>query len=341
MVKQTAIVILNWNGKHFLEQFLPSVTAYSSLPGVSVIVADNGSTDDSLAFLEAHYPHIRIIRLDQNYGFTGGYNRALMQVEADYYILLNSDIEVTENWLTPLLKLMDDHPEVAVCMPKIRSFHNREYFEYAGAAGGFIDKFGYPFCRGRILKHIEKDEGQYDTTREVFWATGACMMVRTEVFRQLGGLDEDFFAHMEEIDFCWRAKRLGYKVMCCPASLVYHVGGGTLPNNTPRKLFLNYRNNLYMLYKNVGPKKRRTTIFIRMCLDGVSALIYFSTGNVAFFKTVFGAHKAFRKYRKAVQVKQINTQMKNTSCIYRHSIVWKFYTKKKRRLRFSDLGEIS
>ena len=337
-MKTTAVVILNWNGKHFLERFLPSVLAYSNQPGVSIVVADNGSTDESLSFLQQQYPQVRLISLDQNYGFTGGYNRSLAQVNADYYLLLNSDIEVTENWLTPLLNLMERDSDVAVCMPKIRSYDRREYFEYAGAAGGFIDKYGYPFCRGRILSHIEKDEGQYDSVHEIFWATGACMLVRADLYWELGGLDEDFFAHMEEIDFCWRAKNHGYKVMCCPTSVVYHVGGGTLPINTPRKLFLNYRNNLFMLHKNVA-HTHRSVIFVRMCLDGLSALSYLFSGKISFFKMVLLAHKEFWQYRSSKKIKKANMPVRELPCMYRRSIIWKFYIRGKRKLKFSDIAK--
>lgn len=232
---KTAVVILNWNGKKFLEKFLPGVIRHS-YPLAEIIIADNASSDDSLPYLEKNYPEIRIIRLNKNFGFAGGYNMALKQVEADNYILLNSDIEVTEGWINPVLDLMQADPSIAACQPKIRSYYDRDKFEYAGAAGGYIDKYGYPFCRGRLFQSIEKDEGQYDQATEVFWATGACMFVKSSVFHKLGGLDDDFFAHMEEIDFCWRAKNQGYKIMYCPDSTIYHIGGERCPKTIPARL---------------------------------------------------------------------------------------------------------
>ena len=244
------IVILNWNGRAHLERFLPSVVAHSG--EASVVVADNGSNDDSVLFLREHYPQVELLQLDQNYGFAEGYNRALSRIEADCYVLLNSDVEVEEGWLNPLVARLAADEKVAALAPKIISYERKSDFEYAGAAGGFIDCFGYPFCRGRILDTIEKDQGQYDTAREVFWASGACMVVRADLFHKLGGFDGDFFAHMEEIDLCWRMQLAGYRVMVEPRSRVFHLGGGTLPNNSARKLYLNYRNNLSMLFKNLS-----------------------------------------------------------------------------------------
>ena len=247
---KTAVVILNWNGRSFLEKFLPGLL--SSVKGDSrVIVADNGSDDGSLEYLAQAHPQLRTIALDRNYGFTGGYNRAFDQIEAQYFLLINSDIEVDPDWLYPLEEWMDLHADCGACAPKILSYEQRDSFEYAGAAGGCIDRFGFPFCRGRIMQHIEKDEGQYDMPDEAFWASGACLMVRASAWRELGGLDERFFAHMEEIDFCWRAKLAGWKIHIVPRSRVWHVGGGTLPNNSPFKLLLNYRNNLLMLGQNL------------------------------------------------------------------------------------------
>ena len=242
-MKQTAVVILNWNGRQHLEQFLPSVVEHTPQQ-VRIVVADNGSTDDSIAFIEQTYPDIDIIRLDKNYGFAEGYNRALERVDAEFFILLNSDVEVTAGWVEPLVATLTNHRTVAAVAPKLRSYGHREYFEYAGAAGGYIDILGYPFCRGRILSTLEKDCGQYDSAQEVFWASGAAFCCRADVFRMLGGFDADFFAHMEEIDLCWRMQLAGYKVMVEPHSVVYHLGGGTMPNESPRKLYLNYRNNL-------------------------------------------------------------------------------------------------
>ena len=292
---KTAVVILNWNGRAFLEQFLPSVTGLTTAPDSEIWVADNGSTDDSLDFLRQHYPTVRTLVFDRNYGFAGGYNKALEQIDAEYVVLLNSDIEATANWLEPLVAFMDANPDVAACAPKLLSFYARDRFEYAGASGGFIDKYGYPFCRGRILDTTETDNGQYNDCRDVFWTTGACLMVRSELYRAAGGLDDDFFAHMEEIDLCWRLKNAGYRIAVVPQSVVYHVGGGTLPSTNPRKLFLNYRNNLYMLYKNLSAKGFRRTLLARLILDGVSAFMYLAKLQFGFFWAVPRAHFAFYK----------------------------------------------
>ena len=331
----TAVVILNWNGLNMLQTYLPTLIARTRCPGAFIVVADNGSTDGSVDWLQAHHPEIRTIRFDQNYGFTGGYNRALREVDADYYVLLNSDIEVGEKWLEPLVGFMEEHPEVGICQPKVLSMAERDRFEYAGAAGGFIDHFGYPFCRGRILSNLEKDQGQYDEPVECFWATGACMMVRSALYHHLGGLDELFFAHMEEIDFCWRAKMLGYQVWCVPASTVWHVGGGTLPNNSPRKLYFNYRNNLLMLYKNLPERRRRRTIFVRMCLDGASALVYLVTGRSSFFKAVWQAHRDYRRLRRDEEPSPFSDERNNIG-LYPGSIVLRFFLSRG-RLRWSDI----
>src|SRR5574344_1219898 len=266
----TAVVILNWNGKKFLETYLPSLTQNTDRENAFIVVADNGSTDGSVEWMEVNYPDIRVIEFDKNWGFTGGYNRAFNEIDADYYVLLNSDIEVTPGWLDNLLSFMEDNPDVGICQPKVLAMHDKTSFEYAGAAGGFIDRYGYPFCRGRILSKVEKDHGQYDEPMETFWATGACLMIRSSLYHHLGGLDESFFAHMEEIDLCWRAKLLGYEVWCVPSSVIYPVGGGTFHNNSPQKLYLNYRNNLLMLYKNLPEKIRGRRLFVRRCLDGAS-----------------------------------------------------------------------
>ena len=330
-----AVVILNWNGLKMLQAYLPLLVERTTCCGAFIVVADNGSTDGSLAWLEAAYPSVRTIRFDRNYGFTGGYNRALREIDADYYVLLNSDIEVGAHWLEPLAGFMEEHPEVGVCQPKILSVARRNHFEYAGAAGGFIDRYGYPFCRGRILSHLEEDKGQYDEALECFWATGACMMVRSALYHHLGGLDESFFAHMEEIDFCWRAKLLGYQVWCVPASTVWHVGGGTLPNNSPRKLYFNYRNNLLMLYKNLPDKIRRTRIFQRMCLDGASAVAYLATGRWSFFKAVWQAHRDYRRMRRDEDPSPFEEE-RNHIGLYDRSIVLRFFLSR-RQLRWSDI----
>lgn len=313
-MQRVAVVILNWNGEHFLKKFLPGVVAHSSITGVEVVVADNGSNDGSIELLKKEFPSVRIIQFDKNYGFASGYNLALKQIESEYYVLLNSDVEVPEGWLTPLIKFMDANPQAAACMPKLLDYNNPNRFEYAGASGGFIDYLGYPYCRGRILSVIEEDKGQYDEPLEIFWASGACMFVRSKAYWEAGGLDDDFFAHMEEIDLCWRLKNLGYSNWCIPESKAYHVGGGTLPNNNPRKLYYNYRNSLYMLYKNLPKSKLLATLFMRLVLDGASALAYLVNGKFGFFKAVFMAHCSFwkrlgilRTKRRVIKVKSLKT----------------------------------
>ena len=284
-----AIVILNWNGKKFLQEFLPSLVERTP-QWAEIIVADNASTDDSLPFLQEHYPSIRIIRNDRNYGFASGYNMALAQVEAEYYCLLNSDIEVAEGWVEPVIELLDSDKTIAAVQPKILSFSEKNKFEYAGACGGFIDKYGYPFCRGRVFGTVEKDNGQYDTRADIFWATGAAMFVRSSVYRTLGGLDDDFFAHMEEIDLCWRIRNHGYRIVVEPRSVVYHVGGGTLPKNNSFKTFLNFRNNHYLLIKNLPAKRLLPTFLMRLLLDNVAAFTFLLQGHAKDFTAVYKAH---------------------------------------------------
>jgi GT2 family glycosyltransferase len=300
------------------------------------VVIDNCSTDGSCAFVTNKYPEIRLICLDKNYGYTGGYNIGLQQVNADYYVLLNSDVEVSSGWLDPLVDLMDNETDIGACMPKIKAYDRPQTFEYAGAAGGFIDRFGFPFCRGRILSCIEDDHNQYDDRREVFWATGACMMVRAQLFHELGGFDDLFFAHMEEIDFCWRAHIAGYKIVCEPASQVYHVGGGTLPNNNPRKLYYNYRNSLYMLYKNLPRSKCFFIFFVRLILDGLSAILYLFSGKFSFFSAICRAHFHFWRTRRNLCVTPQPAVVPITG-IYARSIVWDFFVKGRGKLRFSQL----
>jgi GT2 family glycosyltransferase len=336
---KVAVVILNWNGKKFLEQFLPSLVQNSKYEHTSIFIADNGSTDDSVSFLKEKYPDIKLVLLDKNYGFTGGYNNAIEQIDSQYYVLINSDVEVTENWLKPIIDLMDENPEIAACQPKILSYTQKEFFEYAGAAGGFIDRYGYPFCRGRILKEHEIDKGQYNGVNEIFWATGACMFVRADLFKKAGGFDEDFFAHMEEIDLCWRLKNMGYKIFYNSTSTVYHVGGGTLPNNNPQKLYLNYRNNLFILFKNLPSKQRFKIMFIRMLLDGASAFVYLFNGSFSFYWAVFRAHIRFYLSIKKLRIKR--GKMNNIynsfehNQVYKGSIVKAFFVKKVKK--FSDL----
>ncbi len=335
MKVKTAVVILNWNGEQFLKQFLPSVVNFSQGIEVQIFVADNGSTDNSVQFLKADYPEIKVIEFDKNYGFTGGYNKALYQIDAQYFVLLNSDIEVTENWLSRPIELFDSDIQIAAIAPKIKSYHDKTKFEYAGAAGGFVDKYGYPYCRGRILGDIEYDSGQYDDECEIGWASGACLFVRADLYKSVGGLDDDFFAHMEEIDLCLRLKSLGNKIYYTHKSEVFHVGGGTLPNNNPRKLFLNYRNNLLLLYKNLPPKSRFLTIFTRLILDGISAIIYFAKGKFGFFNVVWRAHFAFYALIPKFNKKRQNSENKGVSLnkSLKYSLLWNYYVKKNRTFK--------
>jgi len=332
-MKLVSIVILNWNGREFLEQFLPTLVKHTTRPDAEIVVADNGSTDDSMEFLAKEFPSIRTFRMEKNYGFSGGYNRALEKLDSTYYLLLNSDIEVTEAWLDPLLKAMEANPKVAACTPKILDYHRKSHFEYAGAAGGFIDRFGYPFCRGRIFDAMEEDQGQFDDSCEIFWGTGACLMVRSELWKEAGGLDELFFAHMEEIDLCWRLKRLGHLILSVPSSKVYHVGGGTLERGHPMKTFLNFRNNLLLLYKNLPPHGRARTIFFRMIFDGISALRFLIQGAFKDFWAVLRAHRAFYGMKRTYKgMGRINKTTKNNvivSGIYPGSIVADFFLKGK------------
>lgn len=324
---KTAIVILNWNGRDFLEKFLPGIVeSVKDVDGTQVIVADNGSADGSLEMLTGMFPSVRTIAFDRNYGFTGGYNKALSQIDAQYYLLLNSDIEVTEGWLEPLVEWMDTHHLCGACAPKLHSWQEREMFEYAGAAGGYIDRYGYPFCRGRVLKMTEKDHGQYDEPADVMWVSGACLMVRDTLFKRLGGLDGRFFAHMEEIDLCWKIQLEGYNVTVIPDSVLYHIGGGTLPAESPWKLFLNYRNNLLMLENNLaktyalemyhddieacdaakaGCRKAGRTITARLFLDRLSAIVYLLTFRFGYFKSVLKAHREYRKLLERPTVREV------------------------------------
>ncbi len=321
---KVAVVILNYNGQKFLETFLPSVI--ENADGYEIIIADNASTDGSLAFLQNHYPTLKTIQLPNNQGFAGGYNNALKEIEAEYYVLLNSDVEVSANWTKPIIDLMDTDKSIAACQPKIRSYHQKTHFEYAGAAGGYIDWLGYPFCRGRIFDSYEEDKGQYNNTKEIFWATGACMFVRADVFHQLSGFDAHFFAHMEEIDLCWRMKNNGNKIMYSSGSTVYHVGGGTLHKSNPRKTFLNYRNGLAMIYKNIPADKLFSTILLRLILDGISGIKLLVDGSFADFLAVIKAHFAFY----AMIPKLERKSPRNVSKIYQKSIVWEYFVKKQK-----------
>ncbi|MEI6455514.1 MAG: glycosyltransferase family 2 protein [bacterium] len=335
ILKRIAIVILNWNGRKYLEKFLPLLVQYQPAEA-EVIVADNASSDDSVSFLRNHYPGIRIIHNPVNEGFAKGYNLALQQIDTEYYVLLNSDIEVTENWLQPLVDLMDSDPQIGACQPKIRSYHDPKRFEYAGAAGGFIDKYGYPFCRGRIFQTIEEDHGQYDDQVEIFWATGACMFVRAKLYHEFGGLDEDFFAHMEEIDFCWRLKNGGYKIMYCPNSTVFHIGGGTLPKISWRKTYLNFRNNFYLLYKNL-PDDRLVKVFTaRLILDGIAAVKFLVQAGFKDFWAVSKAHFSFYQTLSKTRQKRRFLKHGNMKNVYGKNIVIDYYLKGNRK--FSQLN---
>jgi GT2 family glycosyltransferase len=332
---KTAVVILNWNGKKFLEKFLPGVI-YHSTGKAEIIIADNASSDDSLDYLANNHPGIRIIRLDKNHGFASGYNLALRQIDAEFYILLNSDIEVSDNWIAPVISLMEGNPAVAACQPKIRSYYDRDKFEYAGAAGGFIDKYGYPFCQGRLFQSLEIDEGQYEEARDVFWATGACMFVRADIFHKLGGFDDDFFAHMEEIDFCWRAKNQGYRIMYCPASTIFHIGGGTLPKNNSRKTYLNIRNNIIMLYKNLEDNRLTRVLAARQILDYVAALKFLVDGGFKDMISVLKAHYYFWTHLSKLKKKREKIPHHKVSQIYWGNVVMEHYIQRKKSFRQLD-----
>lgn len=326
-----AIVILNWNGKKFLQQFLPAVAA-SRYDNLQLIVADNASTDDSLSFLQNNYPAVTIIRNDSNEGFAKGYNTALKQVQADYYILLNSDVEVTPGWIQPVIDLMETDVSIAACQPKLLAYDAREQFEYAGACGGWIDAFGYPFARGRVFDDCEKDNGQYDQAEQCFWASGAAMFVRAAAFHQAGGFDEYFFAHQEEIDLCWRLQLMGYKVMVQPAAVVYHVGGGTLPKGNKRKTYLNFRNNLIMLAKNLPAATALWKIPFRMGLDGLSAWRGLFSGDGGFFIAIVKAHLHFTGWLLSGRKKSVFAKKRTGKPAgwYNGSAAWAYFIRKKK-----------
>ena len=332
MNSKVAVVILNWNGKSFLEQFLPGVIKYSK-DVAEIIIADNDSSDDSVEFLQKNFPEIRIIQNETNGGFAKGYNDALSQVKADYYILLNSDIEVTPNWIQPVINLMEKDPKIAACQPKLMSFYEREKFEYAGAAGGFIDKYGYPFCRGRLFQTLEADGGQYDDVTEIFWATGACLFVSAEIYHKLGGLDERFFAHMEEIDFCWRAKNDGFKIMFCPVSTVYHVGGGTLPKKSWKKTYLNMRNNNIMLYKNIPDNRLRKVFIARLFLDGVAAIKFLFDGGFMDMFAVVKAHWKFFFMIPELRRERWAREPQAVTKIYQKNLVYEYFLLRKKTFK--------
>lgn len=331
---KVAIVILNWNGQKMLAKYLPNVIEYSR-QDAEIWVADNSSSDGSMHLLETQFPQVKTIVLEQNFGFAEGYNRALKQIDAEYYVLLNSDVEVSHHWLTPLIEFMDSHQQVAACQPKLLAEYDKDSFEYAGACGGFLDKYGYPFCRGRIFDTVERDNGQYDYQQEILWATGACMMIRSKDYWAAGGLDGRFFAHNEEIDLCWRLRLMGRKIFCIPESEVYHVGGGTLPKSNPMKTYLNFRNNLTMLYKNLSDSEINHVMRVRRFLDYLAA---FETlvlkRNWGDFKAIFKARRAFKVWkhefdedRRKIQAGRVKEEIPQ---VYNLSIIWQYYAKGKK-----------
>lgn len=323
---KVAVVILNWNGEEMLRRFLPGVLAHTQ---AEIYVADNASTDKSLELLSVDFPAVKTILLERNYGFAEGYNRALAQIEAEYFVLLNSDVEVKDDWISPMLQYLDTHPEVAACQPKILSWHAPDKFEYAGAAGGYMDAWGYPYCRGRIMNTVEIDEGQYDTVAPVFWATGAALMVRSAVYHEVGGLDARFFAHMEEIDLCWRLRARGRQLACIPQSVVFHVGGATLKKENPRKTFLNFRNNLVMLYKNLPQEDLASVMRVRAVLDYVAAFSFMLKGQLPNALAVFRARRAYHSLRTSLAASRKENLKKTTLAVIpertKNSILAQFY----------------
>ena len=340
-MKKVAIVILNWNGEKMLKEYLPSVLRYSK-DEATVYVADNASTDDSLLLLRQHFPEVKLIVLDKNWGFAEGYNKALRQIEAEYYLLLNSDIEVTHHWMTPMIEYLDSHPDVAACQPKLLSMYDKDSFEYAGASGGFLDFYGYPFCRGRIFDTVEEDNGQYDNLTDVLWATGAALMIRSKDYWDVDGLDGRFFAHNEEIDLCWRLRIKGRRIVCVPESYVYHVGGGTLPKGNPMKTFLNFRNNLTMLYKCLPEEDLKKVMHWRWWLDYIAAWeMLVLKRNVGDFKAIYRARKAFKLWRKDfetdrqwIQANRVERKVPERKAF---SLLWQYYVKG--RKTFSTLPQ--
>ncbi len=336
---KVAVIILNWNGKDLLDKFLPPLLAYTSLPDCSLIVADNNSSDNSVAFVKEYFPLIKVLKFDENYGFAGGYNLAVEQTEAEYVVLLNSDVEVSENWLSPLIDVLDKNEKIAGLMPKIKSYKDKSCFEYAGAAGGYIDKLGYTFCKGRLFEEVEKDNGQYNKSSSVFWASGACLVVRKKLYIESGGLDEDFFAHMEEIDLCWRLKNRGYEMHYVAESKVYHIGGATLTQSNPKKTYLNFRNNLFLLYKNLPQKGLYSTLFKRLLLDGIAAGKFLLSFDIDNFFAVFDAHVSFyssiNKFKKKRKENLSHAVKFDHAEIYNRSIIIDYFFHKK--TKYTDL----
>lgn len=336
---ETAVVILNWNGVEWLKQFIPSLIKHTPASEADLIVADNDSKDESVAYLKEHFPEVQLIILDQNYGFAEGYNRAIAQLTHPYSILLNSDVEVSPNWLKPLISQLKSSEQIAACQPKIKDFYKKDTFEYAGAAGGFIDYLGYPFCRGRIFDELEKDNGQYEAAIPIFWATGACLAIKTKLYNEAGGLDPDFFAHMEEIDLCWRMKSRGFDIYAVPESTVYHVGGGTLSKLNSKKTYLNFRNNLLLLYKNLPSNKLLPILFSRLILDGVAGVKMLVSGDSKHMLAILKAHfhfygmiPKFKPKRKA-NLKKTNTYLFPE--MHPKSIVLDYFLRKKKN--YSEL----
>ena len=331
-MKRISVVILNWNGVEMLRRYLPSVLSFS--PEADVIVADNNSTDESVTVLRTSFPDVRIIELDRNYGFAEGYNRALRNIDTEYYVLLNSDVRVVEGWLEPMLSYLDTHPKVAACQPKLRCDWSPEKLEYAGAAGGYIDRLGYPFCRGRIMNSNEKDEGQYDQVATIAWASGAALFIRSKAYWEVGGLDGRFFAHQEEIDLCWRLRSRGYDIICQPESVVYHYGGGTLPKESPRKTYLNFRNNLLLIYKNMPDECLTSVMWWRLLLDLVAALQFFLLGKLGSGCAVFRARRDFRTMRaRFYRDRKLNQMLSVTpveQIVSPYAILWQYFVRGRR-----------
>lgn len=338
-MKKVSVVILNWNGEALLQRFLPSVVAHSPADKAVVVVADNGSTDNSVSLVQDQFPTVELILLDKNYGFAEGYNKALEQIDTEYVVLLNSDVEVTTGWLDAPLALLDKEKEVVAVQPKIRAEKARSFFEYAGAAGGYIDRNGYPFCRGRILGHTEEDCGQYDTPADILWASGACLFIRTKEYKECGGLDATFFAHQEEIDMCWRLRSRGYRLVCVPQSVVYHVGAATLHTESPRKTFLNFRNNLLMIYKNVPEQQLKSVMRCRFWLDYLAAIRFLLTGHFRNAQAIYKARQAFSQLKATyIPVRKENqgkTVLSPIPEIYSGNILLEYYIRGKKK--FSQL----
>lgn len=339
-MSRVAIVILNWNGRRLLEQFLPAVVRYSNYPEVEIVIADNASTDDSILFLKKNYSNLKFIELAENYGFAEGYNRALSMIEASYFVLLNSDVEVTANWLKPMVDFMDINQDIVAMQPKILAQRQRTHFEYAGASGGYIDSLGFPFCRGRVFDTIEYDHGQYNCLMDVFWASGACFLVRSKDFFDAGGFDPNFFAHMEEIDLCWRFRARGKRIVCMPQSIVYHVGAATLEKENPNKVYLNFRNNMLMLYKNLNSKALERTLRIRELYNLLAALKFILSGQLNNARAILRAHKSFKilktEYAEIRKRNLENTVVENIPELYRRNIILDYYLKGKKK--FSELS---